>query len=320
MNHDTSSIPADAPIDISSTSMAGKLRRLSHIFPAGSDRTIIVPVDDSLIFGPTSGLEEIDRKVRRILIDPPNAVLAFHGFFKTHARMLSTVGGIVNLTASTVLSAHTRKVQIGTVDQAVQIGVDAAAAHVNVSSQFESEMLTEHLDRFRETAKCTGMPLLAIMYPRSEAEGKDDNFDELRQTDRKAYANLVARACRIGVDLGADIVKTKFTGDAESFSRVVDACRPVPIVIAGGPILNGRDMLRMVAEAVQGGARGISFGRNVFGRDDPTPFLSAIKSIVHRQAKTQSNDWKTAQNQHHLGHLRNDRDTTTFKLPVRHPA
>lgn len=47
-------------------------------------------------------------------------------------------------------------------------------------------------------------------------------------------------------------------------------------------------MLRIAREALDGGASGISFGRNVFGRRDPALILRALKSIVHEDADTQS--------------------------------
>ena len=39
---------------------------------------------------------------------------------------------------------------------------------------------------------------------------------------------------RIGAELGADIIKTNYTGNIETFKTVIESC-PVPVVIAGGP-------------------------------------------------------------------------------------
>jgi DhnA family fructose-bisphosphate aldolase class Ia len=46
----------------------------------------------------------------------------------------------------------------------------------------------------------------------------------------------------LGAELRGDIVKNNYTGDPESFSRVVESC-PVPIVVAGGPHMQS-DMKR----------------------------------------------------------------------------
>ena len=66
------------------------------------------------------------------------------------------------------------------------------------------------------------MPLLAMMYPRGE------NIKNPHDPE------IVGHVARIGAECGADIVKTVYTGDIDSFAKIVKST-PVPIVIAGGP-------------------------------------------------------------------------------------
>jgi DhnA family fructose-bisphosphate aldolase class Ia len=263
-----------------STAAAGKGRRLSRLFRAGNRKIVIVPVDDSLIFGPTGGLEQLDFKLAKILEDPPDAILAFLGVFRTQSAAFSGVGCVINLTASTSRSMHTSKVQVTTVEQAVQLGVDGVAVHVNVTSKYESDMLRTLGSVSRECERF-GMPLVAIMYPRSELDSGDNNYEELKNTDRKQYSKLVAHSARIAVDLGADLIKTKYTGDPDSFRTVIEACRPTPIIVAGGPVIHPKTMLQIAHDVISVGGAGVSFGRNVFGRENPKPFVSALKAIIH---------------------------------------
>ena len=266
-----------------SSAEAGKIRRLRRLFSQLSGRTLIVPVDDSLIFGPSGGLEQPDSKIRQILVEPPDAILAFPGVFRSGVSLLSKIGGIVNLTASTIRAHHTRKVQVGTVHQAVQLGLDAVAVHVNISSRYESEML-ETLGKISEACEKSGMPLVTIMYPRTEGIAGDDNYDQLKETDRISYARLVAHSARVGIDLGADLVKTKYTGDPDSFRLVVEACAPIPVVVAGGPAIPPERMFKVAYDVILAGGAGVSFGRNVFSRSNPGPFVAGLKSIVHEGA------------------------------------
>jgi fructose-bisphosphate aldolase / 2-amino-3,7-dideoxy-D-threo-hept-6-ulosonate synthase len=113
------------------------------------------------------------------------------------------------------------------------------------------------------------------MYPR----GKDiKNSNE---------AELVAHVARVGAELGADIIKTNFTGDIDTFRAVVDGC-PVPVVMAGGPRTNtDEEFLAMVRSAVDAGGRGVAIGRNVFQHDNPTAMTRALTLIVHKGASVE---------------------------------
>lgn len=268
-------------IDISSYSHTGKVRRMRRLFASKAGRIIIVPIDDSLIFGPAAGLEHIECKLHDILLDPPDALLAFPGVFRNHSHLLSEIPAIVNLTASTGRSNHTRKVLVGSVEQALQLGAEAVAVHVNISSAYEFEMI-EILGQVSRDCEHFGLPLVGIMYPRSENSEGDNNYEELKHSDRKAYAELVAHSARVAVDLGVDLIKTKYTGDVESFEIVVRACKPVPIVVAGGPKIPAQSALRMAQQVIEAGGAGVSYGRNVFSRTPSQPMISALKGVVHK--------------------------------------
>jgi DhnA family fructose-bisphosphate aldolase class Ia len=215
-----------------------------------------------------------------LLLDPPDALLAFIGLFRAHNHLLNNVPIIVNLTASTVLSRHTQKVLVTTIEQAIQVGADAVAVHVNLTSQFEAEMLRTLGSAVHE-CESYGMPLLAIMYPRGESASGDNNYESLKKKEQTKYAALVAHSARIAADLGADIIKTKYTDSPDSFRVVVEACEPTPILVAGGPALPMDKMLRNAHGAICAGAAGVSFGRNIFTRNEPQPFITALKAVVH---------------------------------------
>ena len=115
------------------------------------------------------------------------------------------------------------------------------------------------------------MPLLAMMYPRGE-KIKDPHDPE-----------IVAHVARIGADCGADIVKTVYTGDIDSFARVVKGT-PVPVVIAGGPIAKtDLDILKMTEDAMNAGAKGVTYGRNIFGHTNPEKMVQALAGIIFRK-------------------------------------
>jgi DhnA-type fructose-1,6-bisphosphate aldolase and related enzymes len=114
-----------------------------------------------------------------------------------------------------------------------------------------------------------GIPLLAMVYARGPKI--TDEFDP----------EVVAHCARVGMELGADVVKVPYTGDPETFSRVVASCC-IPVVIAGGPKLDStRSFLEMVRDSVAAGGAGLSVGRNVFQHKDPGALTRALRGVVH---------------------------------------
>src|SRR4051794_26424348 len=121
--------------------MDSRHRRLSRLCDPPSGRSVIVPVDDSLIFGPRNGLADFDSKLRDIADGAPQAILGYPGHFEHHSQAIQSLAWICNLTASTTRRSHTRKTQIISVRDAIALGCDCVAAHVNLTSAYETEML-----------------------------------------------------------------------------------------------------------------------------------------------------------------------------------
>lgn len=258
----------------------GKIRRLQHIF-SYNGKCLIVPIDDSLISGPQKGLSSLDSKIAQIASAKPSAVLTYLG----SASLLKKSGVplILNLTASTIQSNHTNKVLISTVEQALSIDADAVAVHMNFSSKYESNMLS-NIIQVKEKCQHYGMPLMILAYPRGEysdgANVIDQNYEGLKLDSPFQYAEKVAHCVRIAFELGADIIKTQYTGTVDTFKQVVQSAQGVPVVIAGGHELDNNAVLAMVEEAMLAGASGVSIGRNVFDRDYSDRMIHAIERIV----------------------------------------
>lgn len=251
----------------------GKTIRIERIINRDSGNTVIVPMDHGVSMGPIEGLKNLAETVNAVAEGGANAVVLHKGVVGFgHRGYGKDVGLIIHLSASTSLSPDpNEKVLVCTVEEAIKLGADAVSVHVNVGSKTEAEQLRK-LGEISKIAAEWGMPLLAMMYPRGEG---------INQFDEKA----VALAARVGAELGADIIKTNFTGDVESFRRVVEGC-PVPVVVAGGPKMGSdEDILRMVRMAIDAGARGVAIGRNIFQAENPTKMTKAISMIVHDNAE-----------------------------------
>ena len=230
-------------------------------------RTVIVPMDHGVTLGPVSGLEDVQQTVDRLYKGGVDAIVVHKGI----AANIDTrrLGLIVHLNASDELSPDpNRKIQVCSVEEAVELGADGVSIHVNIGAVTEAEMLGD-LGQASATCSEYGIPLLAMMYPRGP--GIKDSND----------VGVVKHAARIGAELNADVVKTNYTGTVDSFRTVVKTC-PVPVVIAGGPKAADEEaFLRMVHDSVVAGGRGVSIGRNVFQHRDPEAMAKALVAIVH---------------------------------------
>jgi fructose-bisphosphate aldolase/2-amino-3,7-dideoxy-D-threo-hept-6-ulosonate synthase len=252
----------------------GKRIRLERIIDRKTRRTVIVPMDHGLSMGPIEGIEDMAAIINKVAEGGANAVVLHKGIVRAgHRGYGKDIGLIIHLSGSTSLGPEpNNKVLVASVEEAISLGADAVSVHVNVGAENEPEQL-RNLGETAETCASWGMPLFAMMYPRGP-KIKD-------QHDPTA----VAHAARVGAELGADIIKTVYTGDVDSFRKVVRGC-PVPVVIAGGPkMVTDRDVLQMAAEAMEAGAVGISIGRNIFQHKDPIAMTRALARIVHEDAK-----------------------------------
>jgi predicted phospho-2-dehydro-3-deoxyheptonate aldolase len=256
--------------------MIGKQIRLERIMDRKNGRTVIIPMDHGVSVGPIEGLENIACAVDKAAKGGANAVVLHKGMVGAGYRGSEGEGGdiglIVHLSGSTGLSPHPNyKVLVTSVEEAVAYGADAVSIHVNVGSGREGEMLR---DFGKVVAECNryGIPLLAMMYPRGP------NIDD---KDPKKKADNIKIAARVGAELGADIIKTSYTGDSESFKAVVDGCSGIPVVAAGGSKMSEDEALVQVYDVIQAGAAGLCMGRNAFQSQDPVKFIKAACSIVH---------------------------------------
>lgn len=247
----------------------GKAVRMERIMDRNTGKTVIVPMDHGASVGPIDGLIDMSRAVDLVAEGGANAVLGHIGLPKYgHRRGGKDVGLILHLSASTMLSPKpNKKVLVNTVENAMKMGADGVSIHINIGDDDEADMLR---DFGKVAIECTywGMPLLAMMYPRGK-KIKDERDVE-----------MVKLAARVGAELGADFVKTNYTGDPESFAKVVEGC-PAPILIAGGSKAGEEDMFQAIEYAMQAGAKGLSIGRNVFQHENPSLFVKAACSIVH---------------------------------------
>jgi len=234
-------------------------------------RAVIVPMDHGFSLGQISGLSDMPRIISEVSNGGANAIVLHKGIVRHgHRKGGRDIGLIVHLSASTSLNPDPDdKVQVCTVEEAVALGADAVSIHINLGAHNESRML-EAAGRIERDCQRWGMPLLVMIYPRGE---------DIDPHDPVAIGHCV----RVAEEIGADLIKTSYTGDPESFAAIARACS-VPVLVAGGEKAGDLATLSVVRDAVSAGAAGVCIGRNAFQRDDPEAFIRALCRVVHEGA------------------------------------
>jgi class I fructose-bisphosphate aldolase len=174
------------------------------------------------------------------------------------------------------------------VADAVRLGADAVGYTLYVGTPAQEQDFAQ-LRLVREEAHRLGMPLIVWAYPRGEAidaKGGKDSF----------YA--VDYAARTASELGADVVKVNFphpdkrsgvpasydTGftPQQAVSAVVRSATRTLVLISGGEKAGDQAMLEKAREAMEAGATGLIFGRNVWQRDhdESLRFVARLKEIL----------------------------------------
>ncbi len=256
--------------------MLGKSIRMERIMDRKSGRAVIVPLDHGISLGPVEGLVDMKTTIDTVARGGATAVVLHKGIIPYgHRSFGQDIGLIVHLSASTSLGGDpNEKVLVTTVEEAIKLGADAVSVHVNLGADTETQMLHDFGDM---TRKCMewGMPLLVMIYPRGKKI--KDSFD----------VDLVKHCARVGAELGADIIKTNYTGDIDSFREVVKGAL-APVVIAGGPKMDSDErLLEMVRDSITAGGRGVSIGRNVFQHRNVMGITKAISSVVLENASVE---------------------------------
>ncbi|MDH7593441.1 MAG: 2-amino-3,7-dideoxy-D-threo-hept-6-ulosonate synthase [Methanomicrobiales archaeon] len=255
--------------------MKGRELRLARIMNQARRRTVIVPMDHGFSLGQVSGLKDMKGAIERVIAGGADAIVLHRGMVRhfPDAAARST-GLIVHLSGGTTQSHDPEeKVPVCTVREAVGLGADAVSIQVNLGSKTESRMI-EAAGMVSRECSLYGMPLLIMCYPKGK-----------RQEGTMEHA--IGHCIRVAEELGADLIKTAYTGSPASFAPLVEACS-VPIVVAGGERSDEGEILAMVRGAISAGAAGVCMGRNTFQRNDTAGFIGKIRRIVYETSEEQT--------------------------------
>ena len=258
--------------------MNGKEMRLKRML-SRSKKLVIAAMDHGGFQGARAGLEVPAQTCAKLA--KADAVLMMPGMVASLADQFTRFQSPLLITRVLWDSGYctrwnyrdSRHGKMLTVAQAVSLGADAVLASLALHTGSEAAD-AENVGLFCEVAQEArelGIPLVGEIYP---ATVDDMSPDELHET--------ILVSCRAIAEMGADMIKTFYTG--AGFSEIVKST-PVPLLALGAEKTpTERDALQLAANAVNAGAGGIVFGRNIFQSSNPPAFIDAVREVINSGA------------------------------------
>ncbi len=245
-------------------------RKMFHIF-AGDGNAVLIVLDHAGGGGPMPGLINPSETIKKIIRGGADAILTSYGTAQHFQEEVEGKGLLLRLDGGSTFYGDMAKIRdIYSIEDALALGADGVACmgfpgHVNEAA------ILGYFSKIVRDARPWNMPVMAEMLP---GDPKMCNGDLGKQIE------VVAR---IGAELGADFIKTKYTGDPKSFRKVVEGCY-IPILVLGGEKMVPSAALDMVKAAMDSGARGIAMGRNVWEHENPEGMVRALVQVIHKGA------------------------------------
>jgi len=255
------------------SSFTGKQVRLNRLIQKETNTSIICAIDHGMtspIF--LSGLYDTDARVKEAIAGGANVLMLGRGVAKATVRYFARDTALALMLTASAAGRPSGAVvtPIGSVEEALQSGADAVVVYVALGGEDEPEMIGYASD-VGEACEAKGMPFIA----EAEYPNAYQSLDTMVTSFGVEYLRRNARLC---AELGADIVKVNWSGDAQSFGSIVRAADK-PVVLAGGSRISDLELLTRMEQAHTAGAIGCSVGRNIFQHENPTAMTQAISRV-----------------------------------------
>ena len=277
----------------------GKKVRMQRLLYGGGLKNgtlLILPIDQGLEHGPIDFFpnppsQDPEFQWRLALEGNYNALACHYGLARKYmSKYAGQVPLLLKINGKTTIpsDADAFSTLTASVYDAVALGADAVGYTLYVGSPRQDQDIRQ-LKEVREDCDKYNMPLVVWAYPRGEAIATKGGRDSLYAVDY---------AARVALELGADIVKLNIPKhgpkDAEQpgeypeidytygegAARVVHSAGKALVLFSGGSKLSDDDLLHKARTAMEAGATGLIFGRNMWQR----PFDEALAVTERVQA------------------------------------
>ncbi len=261
--------------------MSNTAHRMNRIFNRDK-RTFIMAMDHGGNFNVLPALKDVQKVVREIAASGADAFLATTGMVDKFADAFLGKGIILRADGGvSFLGSRSKPLQIVvTPEDALRLGADSVITMAFPGSAFEDELLSNY-SRYVLACNKWNLPVTAEALP--------FGFEKVADKDGNSRsAENITFACRQAVEHGADIIKTEYTGDQQSFKNLTESVYAPVVILGGSKKVSEEKLMQDIKDALEAGASGIAMGRNIWGHETPARYAAAIAKLIHEDCSVQA--------------------------------
>jgi DhnA family fructose-bisphosphate aldolase class Ia len=258
--------------------LSGSRLRLGRLFNQESGRSFIAAIDHGVTLGVPAGAERIVDAIERVIAGQPDGVLISPGMLEKADHLFAFHGAPAAIVRSDFIINHPFINDLGeqyrvliSPEDAAAMGADAIIMFLMVGAE-SGQLFADNIRAVSTAAQAAhrvGLPLIV------EAVLWGSKIQDQRDPERLAFG------CRMAAELGADALKTEYPGDPTTMAQIIEGC-PAPVLVLGGPKSDSPNAIYDATRgALEAGAKGVAFGRNVWQADDPLAVSAQLREIIH---------------------------------------
>ena len=276
-----------------------RLYRMLYEHGPANGTLMILPIDQGIEHGPLNFFpnppSEDPEYQYKLALEGSYSAIALHiGLAEKYSRKyVGRVPLILKINGKTNVPSDDNAFSplTSSVEDAVRLGADAVGYTLYTGSPSQDRDIRQ-LNEVRYECEKYGMPLIVWSYPRGSAIDAKGGKDSLYAVDY---------AARLACEFGADIVKinvpkidelkmdkypkpynTLKLSYEDSIAKVVKSAGRTMVLFSGGSKESDEDLLQKARAAMQNGATGLIFGRNMWQREYSRALkvTSEIKKIM----------------------------------------
>ncbi|KKR50209.1 MAG: Fructose-bisphosphate aldolase [Candidatus Roizmanbacteria bacterium GW2011_GWB1_40_7] len=154
------------------------------------------------------------------------------------------------------------------VEEAIDLGAQAVGYTIFPGSKHQEQMMNDFA-RVEEVAHNHNMPVILWLYPRGEkVKGKEKSKE------------ISEYSARIGLELGADLLKMYYPDEEDVFPNMVKLAGRVGILVSGGNKLDDTNLYEEAQRVMHEGAAGMAVGRNIWQSENPLERAEELAKII----------------------------------------